>query len=129
MKLARFTDRVAGELGLKPQIFLEVNIGEEESKHGFSVEELRASVDELCGFENLAWQGLMCIPPRAETPDEARPWFAKVRELQEELREKSGRVLPKLSMGMSGDYEVAIAEGSTMVRVGSAIFGPRNYPK
>ena len=125
MKLARFTDRVAGELELTPRIFLEVNIGAEESKHGFSSDELRESLEDLLELPNLDWQGLMCIPPRAENPEEARPWFAKVRELQEELEVKSGRKLPGLSMGMSGDFEVAIEEGSTIVRVGSAVFGPR----
>lgn len=125
MKLARFVDRVAGELGLTPKVFLEVNIGKEESKHGFSEEELRENLNEILGLEQLAWQGLMCIPPRAETPNEARPWFAKVRELQEALERESGMKLPGLSMGMSGDFEVAIEEGSTIVRVGSAIFGPR----
>lgn len=125
MKLARFTDRVAGELGIKPKVFLEVNIGREESKHGFLAEELRSDLKEFMKLENLSWQGLMCIPPRVAEPEEARPWFAEVRELQSELEDKGGISLPGLSMGMSGDYEVAIEEGSTIVRVGSAIFGPR----
>ena len=125
MKLVRFTDRVAGELGLRPRVFLEVNIGLEESKHGFVPEDLRGSLDEILTMENLAWQGLMCIPPKAERPEDARPWFAKVRELQEDLEKRSGKTLPGLSMGMSGDFKVAIEEGSTIVRVGSAIFGPR----
>lgn len=125
MKLARFTNRVAGELGLNPRIFLEVNIGAEESKHGFSPDELTESLGEVLELENLNWQGLMCIPPRCETPEGARPWFSKVRQLQDELESISGRKLPGLSMGMSGDFEVAIEEGSTIVRVGSAIFGPR----
>ena len=125
MKLARFTDRVAGELGLTAKIYLEVNIGAEESKHGFSPDELRGSLEEMSELKHLDWQGLMCLPPRAATPEDARPWFAKVRELQEELEVTSGQKLPGLSMGMSGDFEVAIEEGSTIVRVGSAIFGPR----
>lgn len=128
MKLARFTDRVAGELELKPKIFLEINLGDEEAKHGFSKAELLASLDEMCAFENVSWQGLMCIPPRVDTPEEARPWFAQLREFQDEVRNLSGRSLPEISMGMSSDYEIAIQEGSTIVRVGSAIFGPRNYP-
>ena len=76
-------------------------------------------------MENLEVQGLMCIPPRVETAEEARPWFARVRELQEELEARAGKAFEGLSMGMSGDFEVAIEEGSTIVRVGSAIFGPR----
>jgi len=125
MKLARFTERVAGELGVKPRIYLEVNLGEEESKHGFSPEEIREYAAEVAGMENVIWEGLMCIPPRVETPEEARPWFVQLRELRDELEEIAGIRLPGLSMGMSGDYEVAIEEGSTVVRVGSAIFGQR----
>ncbi len=124
-KLAEAIDRVAGELSLKPKIFLEVNIGAEESKHGYSPDALREEVDTILALENVSWQGLMCIPPRVDTADEARPWFAQVRELQEEMEKRAGRTLPGLSMGMSGDFEVAIEEGSTIVRVGSAIFGPR----
>lgn len=125
IKLAGFTNRVAGELGLRPKVFLEVNIGGEETKEGFLTEQLSACLDEIQAMEHLDWQGLMCIPPRVAVPEEARPWFAKVREFQEELEVRSGRSLPGLSMGMSGDFEVAIEEGSTIVRVGSAIFGPR----
>lgn len=124
-KLAAFIDRVAGELEVKPKIFLEINIGEEESKHGYSADGLREDLDQILGFKNVSLQGLMCIPPRVEGAEEARPWFAKVRDLQEEVEGRSGKLLPGLSMGMSGDFEVAIEEGSTIVRVGSAIFGPR----
>ncbi|MGB0145148.1 MAG: YggS family pyridoxal phosphate-dependent enzyme [Akkermansiaceae bacterium] len=125
VKLARFISRVAGELGVSPKVFLEVNIGEEESKHGFSSDDLRESLAEVLSMENLEVQGLMCIPPWVETAEEARPWFARVRELQEELETRAGKAFEGLSMGMSGDFEVAIEEGSTIVRVGSAIFGPR----
>ena len=128
MRLGRFADRVAGELELKPRVFLELNLGGEESKHGFSKEDLQAALDEICAFDHLDWRGLMCIPPRVETPEEARPWFAQLREFQEGLRERSGLALPEISMGMSSDYQIAIEEGSTIVRVGSAIFGPRQYP-
>ena len=124
-KLARFIDRVGGELELKPKVFLEINIGLEDSKGGYAPDELRQDLDQFLELENLSLQGLMCIPPRVSDPEEARPWFAKVRELQEEVEKRSGRGLPQLSMGMSGDFEVAIEEGSTIVRVGSAIFGPR----
>lgn len=126
LKLAKYADRVAGELGLKPQVFLEVNIGAEESKGGFSPEALRVGLEEVLELGNLDWQGLMCIPPKAASPEDARPWFSSVRDLQDELRVASGRELAQLSMGMSGDYEIAIEEGSTIVRVGSAIFGPRD---
>ncbi|MEN8693997.1 MAG: YggS family pyridoxal phosphate-dependent enzyme [Akkermansiaceae bacterium] len=128
IKLCRFTDRVAGELEIRPHVFLELNLGEEESKHGFSKSELLSSLDEICALEHLNWRGLMCIPPRVENAEAARPWFAQLREFQDEIRQRSGLSLPAISMGMSGDYEIAIEEGSTTVRVGSAIFGPRNYP-
>lgn len=125
MKLVRFIGRVAGELVLRPKVYLEVNIGAEESKHGFLPAELRENLDEILSVEALDWQGLMCIPPWVDSPEEARPWFARVRKLQEELEHEAGRTFPGLSMGMSNDYEVAIEEGSTIVRVGSAVFGPR----
>jgi len=127
LKLARYTSGIAGELGLKPDVYLQVNIGEEASKNGFLVEDLRRDFDALFALEHLNILGLMCIPPAVSNPEDARPWFAKLRELRDELEVSSGRSLPGLSMGMSGDYEVAIEEGSTIVRVGSAIFGPRNY--
>jgi len=126
LKLVRFIDRVAGEMDLKPRIFLEVNLAGEESKGGFTGEEMIENLDRICAYKNFSWRGLMCIPPQVEDPEEARPWFSKLRELQEELRARSGFELPELSMGMSGDYEVAIEEGSTIVRVGSAIFGARS---
>ncbi len=125
LKLVRFADRVAGELGIRPKVFLEVNIGEEESKHGFAPDELREGLDEILSSGCLNLQGLMCIPPRVKSAEEARPWFARVRELQEELEGRAGQSFPEISMGMSSDYEVAIEEGATIVRVGSAIFGPR----
>ena len=125
MKLARFTNRVAEELGLMPKIYLEVNIGAEESKHGFFPDELRAGLEEILELTNLDWQGLMCIPPRSEAPEDARPWFSKVRKLQDGLELELGQKLPGLSMGMSGDFEKAIKNGATHVRVGTAIFGTR----
>ena len=75
----------------------------------------------------LSLVGLMCIPPVSARPEDARPWFVQLRELRDELETRSGARLPGLSMGMSGDYEVAIEEGSTIVRVGSAVFGSRTY--
>ena len=124
-KLAYFIDRVAGELGLKPKIFLEVNIAEEATKGGYLIDDLRRDFDEIWKLDHLSLQGLMCIPPYVSEAEGARPWFAKLRELQGEMEQRIGHSLPELSMGMSGDFEVAIEEGSTIVRVGSAIFGSR----
>ena len=125
LKLARYTSNIATELGLKPDIYLQVNLASEQSKGGFSPDQLRGELNELLQLAGVNILGLMCIPPAAATPEDARPWFVKLRELRDELEIQSGKSLPGLSMGMSGDFEVAIEEGSTIVRVGSAIFGSR----
>jgi len=127
LKLARYTSGIASELDLKPDVYLQVNLAGEGSKNGYDIETLRRDLDDLFSLDGIHILGLMCIPPVAPTPEDIRPWFVKLRELRDELEEKSGRPLPGLSMGMSGDFEVAIEEGSTIVRVGSAIFGGRNY--
>jgi pyridoxal phosphate enzyme (YggS family) len=127
LKLARYTSNIAEELSVKPDVYLQVNIAGEISKNGFSLDDLRRDLEALLLLSGIQIIGLMCIPPAVETPEEARPWFAKLRELRDELEVSSGRSLPGLSMGMSGDFEVAIEEGSTIVRVGTAIFGSRNY--
>ncbi len=125
LKLANHIDRIAGEEGKRPKVFLEVNLAGEENKGGFQVDELRRDLAALSSLSHLSIQGIMVIPPAVDDAEESRPWFVKARELQKELREESGLELPQLSMGMSGDFEVAIEEGSTVVRVGSAIFGGR----
>lgn len=126
LKLARHTSNIAAELHLKPDVYLQVNLAGEESKGGFSPDGLRESFDELLGLGGFRILGLMCIPPAVESPEQARPWFARLRGLRDELERRGGRKLPGLSMGMSGDFEIAIEEGSTVVRVGSAIFGRRH---
>ena len=125
LKLAQHTDRVAGELGLKPGVFLQVNIGREESKGGFDPDEIESLAPTLAGFAHLSILGLMCIPPAGPDPEAARPWFVEMRELKEKVTPDFASEFTHLSMGMSGDYEVAIEEGATLVRVGSAIFGGR----
>lgn len=127
LKLARYISNISSELGEGPGIYLQVNLAGEESKNGFAPDTLRREIDDLLTLENIHINGLMCIPPAAPTPDKARPWFVKLRELRDELEINSGCKFPGLSMGMSGDYEEAIEEGSTIIRVGSAIFGTRNY--
>lgn len=123
MKLAVYMNGVAKGLELVPKIFLQVNQAGEESKGGFSEEELCENADELSGLENVEIVGLMAIPPAGET----RGWFQKLKEFREVLRNDSSLELPFLSMGMSGDYEIAIEEGATHVRIGSAIFGKREF--
>ncbi len=127
LKLATVADGVARELGLFPKVFLQVNIGGEESKGGFDPEQLGHEMEALLQLERLEIQGLMCIPPAGPDAESARRWFAALRELRDSLEASHGAGLPGLSMGMSGDFEVAIEEGATDVRVGSAIFGKRSY--
>ena len=126
LRLAEYVNGIAGELGNAAEIFLQVNVGGEASKGGFEPAVLRQEIGKLCAFEHLRIRGLMCIPPAEPDPESARRWFVSLRELRDELQTISGRQFPKLSMGMSGDYEVAIEEGATHVRVGSLIFGHRS---
>lgn len=127
LRLASHIDAVASELGVFPRVFLQVNAAGEETKGGFTPDGLRGEIDGLLAMPRLAVEGLMCIPPAGPDAESARRWFAGLRELRDELERRSGARLPGLSMGMSGDYEVAIEEGATQVRVGSAIFGVRAY--
>jgi len=128
LKLARYTSGIAGELGVKPDVYLQVNLAGEGRKNGYVPDDLRRDLDDLLTLDGIQITGLMCIPPAVSTPEQARPWFIKLRELRDDLESRCGQSLPGLSMGMSGDFEVAIEEGSTIVRVGSAIFGSRTYP-
>ncbi len=118
--------RALAEAAPAPQaVLLQVNIGEEPQKNGVmpgKVHELCAAVQELPG---LSLQGLMCLPPDLEDAEAVRPYFAALRGLRDEARLRSGLALPHLSMGMSHDFEVALAEGATLIRVGTDIFGPR----
>lgn len=127
LKLARYTSNIAGELGVTPEIYLQVDLAGEESKNGYFPDDVRRELDELLALEHVSITGLMCIPPMASTPEDARPWFVRLRELRDELELRAGNIFPGLSMGMSGDFEVAIEEGATIVRVGSAIFGSRSH--
>ena len=126
LNLASAVSRVATELEVTQQVLLQVKIGSEETKSGFEAASLLSEIEALVALPSLDIQGLMTIPPPVEKVDDARPYFSAVRELREQLTSVSGLPLPELSMGMSGDYQAAIAEGSTMVRVGSAIFGKRS---
>ena len=123
--LAAHVDEVAAELGLFPRVFLQVNVAGEASKGGFEPEQLRAEMAGLLRLERLEILGLMTIPPAGPDAESARPWFVRLRHLRDALEREFDVALPALSMGMSGDYEVAIEEGATHVRVGSAIFGNR----
>lgn len=128
VELARDMDRIAAELGLFPRVLLEVNVSGEGTKFGFTPEKLREEIGPLLALPRLHIEGLMTIAPYAEDPQASRPHFHALRRLRDELAAATGVPLPALSMGMSGDYEVAIEEGATLVRVGTAIFGEREKP-
>lgn len=125
LKLLKYMNGMARELNLFPKIFLQVNIGEEPQKNGFLPHDLQAAVEEIAALQQISVEGLMCIPPASESPEDARKWFAATRELRDSLEISFGKKLSGLSMGMSSDYAVAIEEGATIVRVGSSIFGER----
>ena len=127
LRLAAHMDGVAQETDLFPKVFLQVNVGGEVSKGGFEPEVLMNEMAALAAMERLEILGLMCIPPEGPDAESARPWFVMLREFRDRLEREFGLSLPALSMGMSGDFEVAIEEGATHVRVGSAIFGKRAY--
>ncbi len=126
--LAWDIDRIAEELGLYPRILLEVNVAGEATKFGFTPSKLRGEIEELLSLKRVQVEGLMTIAPISEDPETSRPHFVALRNLRDELAKCTGTPLPILSMGMSGDFEVAVEEGATHVRVGSAIFGARPKP-
>ena len=111
--------------GRKLRVLLEVRVEEEESKTGVKFEEAAELAERVLALPRLELAGLMCIPPYLEDAEQVRPYFRRLRELRDSLARTIGRELPVLSMGMSHDFEVAIEEGATEVRVGTAIFGDR----
>jgi len=111
--------------GKKLRVFLEVNVGGEAAKHGCAPEKAAELLAQVQPLSRLEVQGLMAIPPFREDPENARLFFQRLREIRDQLEQGSGMALPELSMGMSHDYAVAIAEGATLVRIGTALFGPR----
>ena len=123
--LAQAIDRISGETGKPVEGLLEVNVSGEATKYGFTPEQLRAEFAALSKLPHLRIRGLMTMAPYSEKPEEARPVFRALRELRDELQSAHGHPLPELSMGMSGDFAPAIAEGATLVRIGSSIFGSR----
>lgn len=129
VKLAKEISRVAALRGITVNCLAEVNIGKEESKSGIYLEQLSDSLYEIAELPNIKIKGLMTIPPVCETQDEARGYFAQLRQSFIDIKDKKidNIDMEILSMGMSGDFEAAIADGSNIVRVGSAIFGARKY--
>jgi PLP dependent protein len=119
--------RAEGDVSDKLRVLIEVRVAPEETKSGVEISELPALVEKFAQLPRLELAGLMCIPPFLEEAERVRPYFKRLRELREDLTQKLGLALPVLSMGMSNDFEVAIEEGATEVRVGTAIFGVREY--
>src|ERR1700730_1688647 len=127
--LARDMNRIAEEDGMHPRILLEVNLAGEGSKFGFPPEKLREKMEELLALPRLSILGLMTIPPLAEEAEASRKFFVQLRELRDQLQAEFHVDLAQLSMGMTQDFAVAVEEGATLVRVGTAIFGKRSRPK
>lgn len=125
MDIAQEIQRHADSRGKSMPVLLEVNVAGESSKFGWSPEALLRDFLEVNSLDRLEIYGLMTIAPYTAQPERARPWFAKLRELRDACADLLSAPLPVLSMGMSGDLEVAVEEGATIVRVGTALFGPR----
>jgi PLP dependent protein len=129
LALAQDTNRIAEEEGLHPRVLLEINVAGEGSKFGFKPETLRAEMETLLALNRLSIEGLMTIPPLAAEAEGSREYFVKLRELRDALEKEFRIKLPHLSMGMTNDFVIAIEEGATLVRVGTAIFGERRRAK
>ena len=129
INLAYAIEKEAAKKDLRVDVLLEVNMAEEDSKHGFSAEEVLPAVQELAKLPHLHIRGLMTVAPYTEIAEENRIYFRKMKELLVDINTKNidNICMDTLSMGMSSDYEVAIEEGATMVRIGTGIFGERNY--
>jgi len=123
-ELARDMNRIAEEEGLHPRVLLEVNVAGEGSKIGFAPDSVRANMEKLLELPRLSIEGLMTIPPLGEA-EASRKYFSALRDLRDQISKEFQVNLPQLSMGMSDDFAVAIEEGATLVRVGTAIFGQR----
>ncbi|HET6961927.1 MAG TPA: YggS family pyridoxal phosphate-dependent enzyme [Terriglobia bacterium] len=128
-ELASKLDRACERLNKRIPVLIQVNVGREASKSGIAEEEAADFAGRISAFRHLEVRGLMAIPPYTEDPEESRPHFVRLRETAERIESQrlTGISMKELSMGMSHDFPVAIEEGATMVRVGTAIFGPRHY--
>jgi PLP dependent protein len=126
LALAQDVNRIAQEEGLHPRVLLEINVAGEGSKFGFAPAKLREQIEPLLALARLSIEGLMCIPPLAEEAEASRTFFVQLRELRDALEKEFNLKLPQLSMGMTNDFPVAVEEGATLVRVGTAIFGERS---
>ena len=130
-KLAAVIDAESAKKGVITDVLAEINIGDEESKFGVAYADAVSFIEKIAVFKNIRVMGLMCIAPYVEDPEENRKFFSKMKKLSVDIQEKNihNVNMCELSMGMTGDYTVAIEEGATMVRVGTGIFGKRDYSK
>jgi pyridoxal phosphate enzyme (YggS family) len=126
LALAQEMNRIADEEGRHPGVLLEVNVAEQGSKFGFKAETLRVEMESLLALPRLSIEGLMCIPPLADEAEASRTFFVQLRDLRDSLEKEFDLKLPHLSMGMTKDFWIAVEEGATLVRVGTAIFGERS---
>lgn len=125
LKLAQTLHKRAQALRTVQEVLLQVNLAGEGQKAGAAADDARRLAQDVRGLDSLALRGLMLLPPMVDEPEQARPWFAALRELRDSLERELGVRLPHLSMGMTGDFRQAIAEGATIVRIGTRIFGER----
>jgi len=125
LSLAQELNKRAAEAAKTMPVLLEVNLAGEASKFGYTPERLLAELKEINALPRIEIHGLMTVPPWSPDAETSRPHFRRLRELKTECEQLLGAPLPQLSMGMSGDFEVAIEEGATIVRIGTALFGPR----
>jgi len=125
LHLAEELARRAEQASKTLPILLEVNVGGEGSKFGYRPESLLSELQQLNALKRLEIHGLMAVPPWTPEVEKVRPHFRQLRELKEQCEQELGAPLPQLSMGMTGDFEVAIEEGATIVRIGTALFGAR----
>ncbi len=129
LALAEEMNRIAADEGMHPRVLLEVNVAGEGSKFGFSTDKLREQMEELLALQRLSILGLMTIPPLADKTEASRRYFVQLRELRDRLQTEFHVDLPQLSMGMTQDFPIAVEEGATLVRIGTAIFGERSKIK
>lgn len=128
LRLAAELDKQATAMGRRLDLLLQVNVSHEESKHGIDPSDALELTRGFKSFDAVALRGLMAIAADVDDPEVVRPQFRHLREIRDRCAEEYGAPLPHLSMGMTGDFEVAIEEGATLVRIGTALFGERNRP-
>ncbi len=127
LRIAKEVGKRSVKAGLTTRVLIQINVGQEDSKGGLVPDRAEDDLGRILELDGLDVVGLTAIPPFLDDPEQIRPYFVQLREMRDRLARSLDHPLPELSMGMSGDYEVAIAEGATLVRVGTAIFGARRY--